>query len=422
MMVDAILNEAYGRGGGAFHARRAREYWIEGVDGRRRIDLAMAGGSALLGHAAPMVAAAAAAQLADGAIFTTPNETAYIFAERLLQATPWFSSAVFSSTGSEATLRAIRLARAHTGRDKIAVFSGCWHGSHDMVLVEEDYGGPAAEPRWKWKSGGVPAGMGDWMLMLPYNDPAAFELIRRHRNELALVLIEPLQGSNPRDDIGGFLRELREVTRDADVLLCFDEVITGLRLALGGGQEYFGVQADLATYGKAIGGGAPIGMLAGIPEVMATIRKGRGGPPVFMGGTFSANPLTMAAGLAVFEYMAAHQAAAYGHLNGQGERLRREINIGCVERGLRAQMIGCGSMSRLLLTDRPVRSRRERDHLEVDMAAQARFYAALLEAGVHVGGNRINFLSMAHTSAIVDQARDAYFEVLAWFSRETGLI
>lgn len=422
--VSRVLNEGYTQPQDGFCARRAEGCWIEDVRGRRHIDLAMAGGTALLGHANPAVVERLTAQIADGTLFTVPNEAAHRLGERLHAAMPWFPHVVFCSTGSEATLRAIRLARAHTGRNRIALFSGSWHGSHDMVLFEEDYRGPEDAPVPMPKSAGIPAGMHDWLLMLPYNSAAAFDLIRRHRDELALVIIEPVQGSNPRDDIAPFLRELRAVTREAGVPLCFDEVITGGRLALGGAQERFGIQADLATYGKTMGGGTPIGFLAGSADIMATIRSGRAGDglTVFMGGTFSANPLTMAGGLAVIEHLAENRAAVYGHLDGQGERLKAEVNAACAANGWRARMIGCGSMLRMVLTDQPVRSRRDRDHLEVDMAAQKRFYAMLLEAGVHIGSNRINFLSTAHAPAVVDAVRDAYLTTLDRFSRQSGLI
>ena len=416
---NRVLNESYDLPTGEFYARAARGAWIEDLGGRRYIDLALASGTAILGHAAQPVVEAICCQAELGSVFTVPNPATHRFSEILHGAMPWFSHFVLASSGSEATLRAIRLARAVSGKRKIGIFSGCWHGSHDAALVEEDYAGPEERPRAILKSGGTLPDILDAIIFLPYNHAAAFDLIRQHRHELAAVLIEPAQGSNPRDDVADFLAGLREVTRDNNVLLCFDEVITGARLALGGAQERYGIKADMAAYGKILGGGLPIGIVGGTPEIMSAIRcGGADGMPVFMGGTFSANPLTVAAGLAALGHLTEHRVQVYGHLDSMASRLRRTVNEFCAENRVPARMIGVGSMLRLLLTDRPVSSRRQRDLLEPEMAIQKGFYAALREKGVYIGSNRIIFLSVAHGPDEITSVEGALMATLGdWRNR-----
>lgn len=407
---DWIFNEGYDVRSAGSYVSRAQGCTIADLEGRTCIDLAMGGGACILGHANPAILAAVREQLDKGSIFTAPNAAVHEMGERLAEAMPWFGGFVFCNSGSEATMRLIRIARAVTGRRKIGVFSGGWHGSHDMVLVEEDYGGCASRPAVRCKSAGTPEETLNSVVFLPYQDEAAFDLIRENRDELAVVLIEPVQGSNPRDDIGGFLSGLRRVTEECGVLLAFDEVITGFRLAYGGGQEWFGLHGDLAAYGKAVGGGLPVGMVAGTRRIMESVRR----KAVFMGGTFSANPLTIAAGLATLRYLG-DNLRIYSQLAKMGRSLRSAINRFCTENGLPARMIGVGSISRLVLTGEPIRSRRERDLKEPDMAAQRSFYDMVRRRGVHIGVNRLQFLSTAHGDAEVENITVALCDSLREF-------
>lgn len=289
-------------------------------------------------------------------------------------------------------MRLVRIARAVTGKHKIGLFSGCWHGSWDGTLVEEDYrysnspSGPVCHP----KSSGLPEGMLDSIVLLPYRDSAAINLIREHASELACVLIEPVQGSNPSAN-RCFLPKLHGLCRDLGVLLAFDEVVTGFRLGFGGGQGHFGVHGDLAAYGKILGGGLPVGMVAGTQPIMHEAR-GRG---VFYGGTFSANPMTIAAGLATLRYLVQHPET-YDHLATAGSLLRSSINWDCQQHSLPAHMMGVGSISRLILAAERVNSRRERDLQELGTEAQQWFYTCVKAHGVWIGTNRIQFLSTQH--------------------------
>ncbi|MBL4690188.1 MAG: aminotransferase class III-fold pyridoxal phosphate-dependent enzyme [Rhodospirillales bacterium] len=417
-----VLNEGYGGSGSSLRMQSASGATITDTDGNTYIDTAMGGGTCILGHANPLVVDAVNRQMHQGSLFTVANPYAEDFAECLAQAIPGCDQFVFASTGSEATLRAIRLARAVTDKNKIAVFSGGWHGSHDQVLVEEDYSrGSESTPAMMPKSAGILDGVLDNLVFLPYNTQAAFDLIRANKDDLAAVMIEPVQGSNPRDDVEEFLRDLRQVTEDLGVLLILDEVITGFRLALGGAQERFGIRADIVTYGKTLGGGLPIGVLSGTPEVLSHITTDHDGEklPVFNGGTFSANPLTMAAGMAVVRYLTETSEQTYGRLEQAGETVRADLNAHCRSNGVPAQVIGIGSMFRTIFTDKPVRSRRDRDLMEIPYQAQRDFYAQLLSAGVHVGGNGINFISLAHTDGDLDKICACYREALSSLTAES---
>lgn len=411
---NLVFNEGYRPGTPELYIQSADGCRVEGVDGRSYIDLNLGAGTAILGHAHPEIVAAIQDQAARGSIYIRPNPIAHDFAALLVKALPKFGGFVFCNSGAEATMRACRIARAFTGKTKIGIFSGGWHGGHDGLLVEEDYGGNAAEPRPWHRSAGIPQALLDLILFLPYNNDHAFELIHRHRSELAMVLIEPSQGSNPRNDIGPFLHQLRKLTRDDDVLLGFDEIITGFRLALGGAQELYGIDADIATYGKVVGGGLSIGVVGGSADIMSCISEGRDGDgrSVFMGGTFSANPLTMAAGRATLTHLIEHRDRIYPLLHTAGNRIMTLVNAACADHDIPVQAMGIGSMFRLIFTAKPVRSRRERDALEISRAIQDRLYAAILAQGVHIGSNRINFLSTAHGVAEVGAVAEAFISRL----------
>ena len=378
------------------------------AEGREYLDTANGAGSILLGHAHPKVVTAIQERIARGTIFTAPCQEAVQYAELLNTLMPWHEGFIFANSGSEATLRAIRLARAHTGRDRVAIFSGGWHGSHDQVLFEEHPGSTEETPVLLPKCAGIPAEVAKHLLMLPYNHRHACELIKTHRNELALVLVEPTQGSNPRDDVASFLHEIRDVSRESGILFGLDEVITGGRLGLGGGQEYYGVTADVATFGKTLGGGFPIGVLGINAALCETVARSgqRGG--VFMGGTFSGNPVSTLAGQTVMTHMQETATDGYQKLDKWGTMVMRDLNDYCQDHGFPAHLIGVASIFRVIFCADKIRSRHERDQKELSMKEQESFYQFLLEAGVHVGTNRINFLSLGYDDKSVRRLVDSY--------------
>jgi len=289
----------------AFVVDRAEGCYLIDAEGRRYIDCVLGSGPMILGHLPEPVAEALREQLSRGTQFYTLNEPAIRLAEELQATIPCAELIKFTSTGAEATFHCLRLARAFTGKQKILRFAGGYHGHHDYAMA----GG----------SEGIPDAVAGSVLTAPFNDlAAAVEIIERHRHELAAVIVEPVHRSTPPR--AGFLEGLRDATRKHDVLLVFDEVVTGFRVALGGGQELYGVVPDLAAYGKIIGGGLPLGAVAGGHEIMRLSGRER---RVFFSGTLSGNPLAAAAGAAIVATL--RRAPPYDRLEAIGAQLERAL-------------------------------------------------------------------------------------------------
>ena len=252
---------------------------------------------------------------------------------------------------------------------------------------------------------GIPPAVLEEVLALPYRDSAAFELIEQHKHELAAVMIEPIQSSNPRTDAGPFLAELRDVCTRAGVPLIFDEVITGFRVAFGGAQEHYGVTPDLATYGKILGGGLPIGAVAGSEKWMAPFNYFSDGPSIFAGGTFGGNPLTMQAGTAMISHLRDHPEV-YSELSRKSGHLANEVNTFLLKEDYSAQLLHGGSLFHLVFTKDPVE--RGLGFNPATAELEHRYYAHLLQRGVVVPGLHIFFLSDAHSDEDVAEVIDAF--------------
>ena len=390
------------------------------VDGNTYIDMTMGFGPCLLGHSPPAVQAALREQLDRGWLFGIPNAQQAELAGLVEEASPCAEKVAFFNTGTEATLSAMRAARAFTGKTRIAVFDGCYHGAHDYALIHADPSSDRTRPAGMMVGAGIPASIrDDTMLVLPYRNDAAFDLIREHKEELAAVFIEPVQSSNPRLDCADFLNGLRAACAESEVLLCFDEVITGFRIAFGGGQEHYGITPDLATYGKALAAGLPIGAVAGRKDVMACFSGKGEAPRVFSGGTFSGNPLSMAAGLAAVGAMAESKHTLYPYLMEQGNRLAQAVNGFCRAHNFAAQMMNAGSMFHLHFQSAPINSARDLE--KGGRWAEQEFYLHLLGHGVVIPGIHLAFISAAHRPEHVDQIIDA-FEASFMDLREDGLL
>ncbi len=379
------------------------------ADGNSYIDTSVGFGLHMLGHRHPVIHDAIVARADKGWMFGIHTAAQLPLAELLQDAAPCAERVVFCNTGTEATFYAIRAARAFTGREKIALFDGCYHGAHDYGMVIANPQSPPDALTTLPLGRGIPKAIASLTLMLPYRHRAAFDTIRRHKDELALVMIEGVQSSNPQPDIADFLGELKAVCGASGVPLMFDEVITGFRLSYAGAQGYFGVTPDIATYGKVLGGGMPIGAIAGKAELMEVFTGLAGGRGIFSGGTFSGNPMTMAAGTAAVGYLKEHPEI-YGYLNGQGDRLARTINSFCSERQIPVQMKNVGSMFHLFFQREPVAS--ARDIRSTNTPAEKAFYLHALNRGVLVPGTQRAFLSAAHSVDDVDTLIDVFRESL----------
>jgi glutamate-1-semialdehyde 2,1-aminomutase len=384
--------------------------WMTDVDGNRFLDLAMGFGSLILGHRHSEVVAAMEMQLAKGWHTIIPGETQHDLAELLVEAVPCAEKVIFQNSGTEATMYGMRVARAYTGKDRVAVFGGAYHGTHDYALVQEDLKSPAAAPATKTVGRGVPRAVRDeTILMLPYRNPAAFERIREYRDELALVIIQPVQNTTPRIDNQAYLQKLRALCDEYGILLMFDEVVTGFRLAYGGGQVYFGVTPDLAAFGKIIGGGTPVGALCGRADIMDLFGL-PGSTGVFAGGTFNGNPLTMAAGAATLRVLRQRQDEIYPQLARLGEKLAGTVQAYCDSNDLAVTLMHAASIQCLHFKRGPIDS--FRDCQPANRAAEEAFYVFLLDHGVLVPGVHVYFLSAAHDEVLIDSATAAFIDSL----------
>ncbi len=259
-----IHNDGYDLEQNNFFISKASGSHLYDSSGIKYIDTAMAAGSALLGHAHEGLKETISNALTKGSLFCKPTTSGIILGNRLKDIFPWFSGFALCNTGSEATMRLIRIARNHSHKKKIALFAGSWHGTHDFLLVDDKGSNTSDKPEAFLRSAGSPEELLDLIILLPFNSEAAFNKIQQHKDEIAVVITEPIQGSNPKESDIKFMRDLRKVTQENNVLLAFDEIITGGRLGLGGFQKRYKIHADLASYGKIFGGGLPFGFIGAI--------------------------------------------------------------------------------------------------------------------------------------------------------------
>jgi glutamate-1-semialdehyde 2,1-aminomutase len=323
---------------------KAKGAYLWDIDGNRYIDCVCSFGVHVLGHGPEPVLKALFEQAEKGMSFATPHTREIEFSRRLIECVPSAELAMVCNTGTESTLLAWRLMRAATGKNKIAKFEGCYHGWHEFaqwsVMADPKQMGPADRPNMVPGSAGIPDGARDSMIVLPMND-SAFDLIEVHADELAGVAVEAILGTGMLPVDTAYLEKLREVTQKHGILLHFDEVITGFRVALGGCQELSGVMPDLATYGKIVGGGLPIGAVTCSKDLVAVAQKTDDG--FSAAGTFSGNPLTLSTGAATLKYLQENRHV-YDDMMAKGEFLRGGFNDHCRSKGYPFCMTGLGSL------------------------------------------------------------------------------
>jgi glutamate-1-semialdehyde-2,1-aminomutase len=329
--------------------KEARGSRIVDFDGNEYVDVTMAYGPLILGHSHPVVVEAVEGAIRNGTVYAIAHEKEVRWAELMVDAIPCAERVAFTNSGTEATMHALKVARARTGKDRIAKFEGGYHGIHDYAQVSSILAtqmGSLEDPESVPDTPGIPSAAVEQVLTLSYQQPASLDKIRKHRDELAAVIVEPVPSSFPVD-MSDFLRELREVTRDCGVPLIFDEVISGFRLGFGGAQERFGITPDIATYGKVMGGGFPAGAIAGSVDMLQPLITSGDAlrdleEKVLIIGTFSGNPVSASAGSAVIEYLRDHPEV-YTHIDGLADRIKREVHAYCTNEGLPFRLIGLGS-------------------------------------------------------------------------------
>jgi glutamate-1-semialdehyde 2,1-aminomutase len=365
------------------------------ADGNALIDCINNFTAMIHGHAHPTLIEAATKQLSLGTAFGLPTESEIDLAELLASRLPSVEQLRFANSGTEAVMMALKAARAFTGRPKIAKCEGAYHGSYDYAEVSLDpapsaWGGNNAPVSVAYAKGTPENVLAD-VVTIPFNDiDGAVSLIRAHGSELAGVLVDPMPnraGLAPADR--DYLRALREVTREIGALLIFDEVIT-FRLGYNGAQGLWDIDPDLTTLGKIIGGGFPVGAIGGKANIMAVFDPSRGKPALPHGGTFSANPVTMRAGIAAMELL---DHTAFARLGAIGEAVRNGINESFRRHKVPGSAVGLGSLLKVHFTDRPVRDYRSAYATPPEAAKLSRFHLGLINRGVLAAGYGLMALS-----------------------------
>lgn len=381
--------------------RSASGAHITDVDGNTYIDYVGSWGPMIVGHAHPAVIEAIREAATRGTSYGAPTELEIELASEIIAAFPSIERVRLTSSGTEATMSAIRLARGFTGRDRIVKFEGCYHGHSDGLLVKAGSGlATFGTP----DSAGVPADVARNTTVVPYNDAAAFEkAFEEQGSEIACVIIEPVAGNmgcvppNP-----GYLEAVREVSSRRGALLIFDEVITGFRVAYGGAQGLYGVKPDLTCLGKIIGGGLPVGAFGGRADVMEQLAPLG---PVYQAGTLSGNPLAVTAGLAILKLL--KDTNPYEELERRSAKLERGLRDTADEAGIASTINRVGSMLTAFFTEGPVTDWPSARKSDTDRYAS--YFRAMLDEGIYIAPSQFEcaFVSVAHTDELIEKTIEA---------------
>jgi len=369
------------------------------ADGNEYIDYVGSWGPLILGHAAPVVVEAVVSAARNGTSFGASTPTEADLAEVVCSAFPHLQKVRFVSSGTEATMSAIRLARAYTKRKYIVKFEGCYHGHADALLVKA---GSGVATLGIPGSAGVPEEFTQFTLALPFNDTDALEqAFKKFKHQIACVIVEPVVGNmGCVPPARGYLEALRAVTQRDKALLIFDEVMTGFRVAFGGAQELYTITPDLTTMGKIIGGGLPVGAYGGPSEIMDLVSPLG---PMYQAGTLSGNPLAMTAGLATLQYLREHKKEIYAQLDKLSAELTAGVAAAAKEAGVPICYNRVGSMFTWFFANGPVTEWEAA--AKSDTEAFGRFFRSMLDSGVYLPPSQFEaaFLSAAHTDEDVQQ-------------------
>ncbi len=387
-----------------FYTVKAEGSKIYDADGNSYIDYCMAYGPLILGHANKKVREAIAEQLERGWLYGTPIEMEIKYAKLIRRHFPSIEMLRFVNTGSEATMAALRVARGFTGKNKIVKVEGSFHGAHDAVLVKA---GSGATTHGIPNSAGVPQDFVNNTLQVPFNDVEALADLLEKNDDIAALILEPVMGNSalilPEK---GYLKEVRNITAENDVLLIFDEVITGFRVSLGGAQEYYGVKPDLTTLGKIAGGGLPIGIFGGRKEIMETVAPAGN---VYQAGTFSGNPLSLTAGYTTVKFIEENRVLE--RVNKLSERLAEGIRNVLEDKRVECEVGSIASMFCIYFGSQPTNYA---EALQLDKEAYMNFFWNMLENGVFLPPSQYEtcFMSYAHSEEDINKTVEAVSDSL----------
>ena len=377
---------------------------VRDASGNEYVDYLLGSGPMLIGHAHPEVNEVVREQIEKGTTFFANNDQAILLAEELVRSVACADKVRFTSSGTEATLYALRTARAYRGRDKILKFEGGFHGMHDYALMSMSPTNPYDFPRPTPDSAGIPRAIEDEVLIAPFNDlQTATSIIEAHHDELGAVIVEPFQRLLPPKP--GFLQGLREVTAQYGIPLIFDEVVTGFRFAYGGAQEFYGVEPDMCSLGKVIAGGFPLAAVAGREEMMghfdaSSAEAGNFLPQI---GTLSGNPVAAAAGLKTLEIL--RREGTYERIFATGQQLREELQRMLDQAEIPASVVGEAPLFDVFFSESEITD--YRSTLSANKQMLSRFNELLLARGVLKGDTKF-YVSLAHTAADVQHTIDAF--------------
>ncbi len=388
-------------GGNPVFIEKAKGAYLWDLDGNQYIDYVGTWGPAILGHAHPKVIQRIQSVAENGTSFGAPTLMETEMARLVIEMVPSIEKVRFVSSGTEAVMSAIRLARAYTGRAKIIKFEGCYHGHSDYLLVKA---GSGAATHGVPDSAGVPASTAAETLNARFNDLESVQkLLEAYPNQVAGILLEPVAGNMgciPPEP--GFLQGLRKLADETGACLIFDEVMTGFRLAPGGAQERYGVTPDITCLGKIIGGGLPVGAYGGKLEIMSQVAPEG---PMYQAGTLSGNPLAMAAGLETLTLL--REPGTYEQLEARSNQLGEGLKAICQQKGIPHYATGVGAMMTLFFVEGPVKN--YQDVCRFDRERFNRFFWGMLDRGVYLAPSQFEagFLSLAHTEADIQKTLEA---------------